>query len=127
MAQLSSDIMAYSPTQKLLRKQGVGARQVAVQNKFVKRWAVWIILLTVLALFYVWSRVKVVEMGYELSGLNSSVAELSKQIGALEADIARLKSPKRLEEVAKTELGMQTPTAEQTVLVQSQKAGPEDN
>jgi cell division protein FtsL len=59
--------------------------------------------------------------------LNSSVAELSKQIGALEADIARLKSPKRLEEVAKTELGMQTPTAEQTVLVQSQKAGPEDN
>jgi len=102
----------------MLRKQGVGARQAAVQNRFVKRWAVWIILLTVLALFYVWSRVRVVELGYELSSLEQNAQELAKQIAAVEADIAKLKSPKRLEAVAKGELGMQVPTAEQTVLVQ---------
>lgn len=117
MSQLSSDSLGYLHTQKLLRKQGVGARSVAVQNKFVRKWAVWLILITILALFYVWSRVQVVQLGYELTAMKHDAQELSKQVSNLEMEIAQLKSPKRLEEMAKQKLGMTPPSGEQVVLI----------
>ncbi len=106
---------------KLLRSQGVGARSAAVQQKFVKKWAVWLIFATVLALFYVWSRVQVVSLGYELTTLKLQAEELGKQISSLELEMAKMKSPKRLEEIARNELFMQAPTAEQIVLIRPEE------
>lgn len=117
MAHTGSEYIAYTPTQRLLQKQGVGRRSIQVQNKFLKRWAVWIACATLLALFYVWSRVQVVQIGYDVSKIKGEAQELQKQVSMLEMDLARLKSPARLEEVAKKELNMQHPAAEQIVLV----------
>ncbi len=105
------------PAQRLLQKQGVGARSEAVQKKFIKKWAVWFIMATVLGLFYVWSRVQVVHLGYDVSKLRTESETLNKQVSNLELEIARLKSPARLEDVAKNMLNMKVPSAEQTVLV----------
>lgn len=117
MAQISSDSMNFIPAQRFLQKQGFGTRSAAVQGKFVRKWAIWLLLVTVLALFYVWSRVQVVQIGYELTTLKRKTGELSKQISNLEMEIAQLKSPRRLEEFAKRELNMQSPVAEQIVIV----------
>lgn len=118
MAQMNSDLMTFMPAQqRFLQKQGLGARSAAVQKRFVKKWALWVVLVTLLALFYVWSRVQVIQLGYELNTLKRQNEDIGKQISNLELDIAKLKSPKRLEEVARKELGMQPPAAEQIVLV----------
>lgn len=107
----------YMQSQRLLKNQGVGAKTAHVQSKFIRRWAVWLIAVTMLALFYVWSRIQVVQYGYENATLTRQSDELSKQISSLEIEIAKLKSPARLEDVAKKELGMRPPSAEQTVIV----------
>ena len=117
MAQISADTFSYVQSQKLLNKQGFCKRSADVQKKFVKRWAVWLIFATILALFYVWSRVQMVQLGYELTTLQRQSDDLNKQISNLELEIAKLKSPKRLEEFAKAELNMHAPLAEQIVLV----------
>ncbi len=107
----------YMPTQRLLQSQGVGARSEAVQKKFIKKWAVWFIIATVLGLFYVWSRVQVVRLGYDVSKLKAEAETLNKQASNLELEIARLKSPARLEDVAKNMVKMKVPSAEQIILV----------
>jgi cell division protein FtsB len=117
MPQFTNDITYYSPAQRLIRNQGVGARSVAVQNKFVKRIAVWALCATLIALFYVWIRVQVLHEGYALDALRREAGELSKIMAGLEADIAKMKSPEKLEEIAKNRLYMAAPTAEQIVLV----------
>jgi len=95
----------------------VGARSVAVQNKFVKRLILWVVFVTVMALFYVWIRVQVLHEGYAIELLRGEASELSKKLSGIEADIARLKAPDRLEEVARNKLNMSAPTAEQIVFV----------
>lgn len=117
MAQISTSFTFHAPSQKLLRKQGVGARSVAVQNKFVKKVTLWIMIATALALFYIWIRVQVLHEGYELDVIRRESAELSKMAASLEVDIAKLKSPERLEDIAKNSLHMAAPTAEQIVFV----------
>ncbi len=114
---MSTDYINYSVAQRMLQKQGVGAKATAVQNKFVKRWVFWLLFITALALFYVWSRVQVVQLGYEISALQRTNDELSKQVSMLEVEIANLKSPARLENIAKTKLFMQPPASDQIVLI----------
>ena len=120
MAQFTTDITCYSQVQRLVNRQGVGARSVAVQNKFVKRLIVWVFFVTAMALFYVWIRVQVLHEGYMIEQLRQDVLELSKTAGSIEADIAKLKSPSRLEDIAKKQLNMSAPTAEQIVLVREE-------
>ena len=103
--------------QKLLQNQGMGARSAAVQGKFVRRWVGWLLFITFLALFYVWTRVQVVQLGYEITMLKREAEGILKQVSGLKLEIAKLKSPKRLEEVARQNLRMQPPSAEQIVLV----------
>ncbi len=121
MAQISSDYVAFAPANRLLQKQGMGSRTSKVQFKFLGRWAIWILIITVLALFYVWSRVQVVQLGYEISKMQADESDLAKQASSLEVELAKLKSPARLEEIAKKELGLQHPTAAQTVLVKPEE------
>ncbi|PIR17656.1 MAG: cell division protein FtsL [Deltaproteobacteria bacterium CG11_big_fil_rev_8_21_14_0_20_49_13] len=121
MAQISADTFSYAQSQKLLNRQGFGKRSAAVQQKFVKRWAVWLIFATIMALFYVWSRVQMVQLGYEVTTLKSQTNELNKQISNLDVEIAKLKSPKRLKEIAETELNMHAPVAEQIVIIKPEE------
>lgn len=107
----------YSPAQNILHSQGLGARSTQVRNKFLRKWAVWLILVTGLLLFYVWSRVRLVQVGYEVTELERKTQALSKEAQGLELEIAGLKSPKRLKEIAEKRLNMRPPTAEQIILV----------
>ena len=117
MAQISYDTIGGLAVQRLIQRQGVSSRSRAVQNKFVKKWAAWILMGTVVALFYVWSRVKVVEFGYELTAMQRNAGELAKQVSTLEAEVAGLKSPRRLEEAA-GRMGLSPPKGKQVVLVE---------
>ena len=63
--------------------------------------AVVMALLSLVGIAHVTSRVLVVNMGYELSGLQSRLTELERQNSELSVELTTLKSPVRLESWAK--------------------------
>lgn len=121
MTQYTSEYVDYAPNQRALQKQGVCSKAAAVQNKFVRKWAVWLGLATLLALFYVWARVQIVQLGYEITALRSELEGMSKQASMLEIEIAKMKAPERLEGFAKTRLGMRPPSVDQIIFVKPEE------
>jgi len=67
------------------------------------------------ALFHVWSRHMATELGYEISERQSEKEQLISDNKSLRLEISTLKSSKRLEIIAKNELGLQTPRSDQVV------------
>jgi hypothetical protein len=51
-------------------------------------------------LFYVRTRMQLVQIGYEISGLETKNRDLRKRVGELELEIASLQSPSELEKKA---------------------------
>lgn len=106
-----------APLSKMLRGQGVGAKAQAVRNKLIKKVVILLLVVTVSALFCVWSRVRIVQMGYEVSVLQKEANELSKKVSYLELEVERLKSLGRLQKVAAEILNMHSPSSEEIVFV----------
>jgi cell division protein FtsL len=74
-------------------------------------------LLTMVALFHVWSRVKVVDLNLQLSAATHSLKEMQQEKNRLRLEVASLKNPARIETLAKGELGMALPTDQQVIVV----------
>lgn len=60
----------------------------------------------VVILFYVWQHIQVVRLGYQVESLMGERAGLLRQQKELRVDVARLKSLRRVEEMARRELGL---------------------
>lgn len=82
-------------------------------------------LLSASTLFYVWSRTQRVEQGYAMSELSREIKELKVERERLKSTAASLRSPERIESIAKQELGMQFPVQEQIKNVEYEKEGEE--
>ena len=68
-------------------------------------------------IFYTWSRIEVVKIGYEIFGANSEMRRLDQENKELILEIATLKSPKRIERIAREELKLLPPKDEQTIIL----------
>ncbi len=68
-------------------------------------------------LFYVWVRIQVIELGYEISKAVKEEGLLLETNRKLRLEIAELKSYGRIEKIAVEQLGMSKPTAEQVVVI----------
>lgn len=69
------------------------------------------------SLFYVWSRIQVIQLGYEISNAlkeERTVAEANKK---LRLEIATLKSYARIEKFAAEELSMSKPKPDQVIVI----------
>ena len=69
------------------------------------------------ALFYVWQHVHVVRQGYALERLRETHARLVQENKALKLEAGQLRSLRRVEEIARRELGMVTPKPGQVVIL----------
>lgn len=78
---------------------------------------VFIAVLFVLSLFFVWTRIRVINLEYDISSLEEQVRIAQHQSRQLRLEAASLRSPARIEQVAKQQLGLQLPTPEQIVTV----------
>jgi cell division protein FtsL len=76
-----------------------------------------LILLTLLSLFHVWSRVKVVDLNLEITDANRLLKELHQEKNTLKLEVASLKHPARIEALAKGELEMALPSDQQVIIV----------
>jgi cell division protein FtsL len=104
----------------MLRGQGVSAKSAAERTRLIKKIVILLLVVMVSVLFCVWSRVRVVQMGYEISGLQKEEVELSKKMNHLKLEVERLKSPARLQKVASKILKMHQPTSEDIVFVKKE-------
>jgi cell division protein FtsL len=68
-------------------------------------------------LAHAWVRTRVTERGYQLSRLSAEYRDLVREHEALQIRAAELKSPQRIEELARTRLGMGPPGERVVVLV----------
>lgn len=73
--------------------------------------ALAIALLAAVGVVHVTSRVLVVRVGYELSKLDQEATALTRDNDRLKLELATLKSPTRLESIARSQLGMAPPAA----------------
>lgn len=70
------------------------------------------------ALFYVWTNVTTVRLGYELSEAAKAHRELLEENRGLRVEVAALKAPDRLARLAKLHHGLAPPQSEQVVEVE---------
>jgi cell division protein FtsL len=75
------------------------------------------VLLTLVSVFHVWSRVEVIDLNLKISKAQRQYKESLQENKALRVEVASLKTPARIEALAKGELGMALPTDQQVVLV----------
>jgi cell division protein FtsL len=72
----------------------------------------------VVILFYVWQHVQVVRLGYEVEYLGGGRAALVQQQKELRLEVARLMSLRRVEEIARGQLGLTSPKSGQVIVLE---------
>jgi cell division protein FtsL len=77
----------------------------------------FIALLLSVSLFFVWSRVQVTSLEYDMSQLQSTLRDLRQETSNLRLEAASLRSPERIERVARQELHLRLPSADQVITV----------
>ena len=77
----------------------------------------FMVLLTVVSVFHVWSRVKVVDLTLQINEMQRELKEQQQEQGRLKLEAASLKAPTRIEALAKGELRMILPTEQQVVVI----------
>lgn len=80
-------------------------------------WIVMMFIFIVELLFYTWCRVQNVQHGYELSREAHNQKQLIAYQNNLKIELARLKSPERIAQIAKQQLGLIMPTTDKTILI----------
>ena len=68
-------------------------------------------------LFYVWSRMQVVQIGYDIASLEKTNKELKKRKRELMLELASLESPEVLERKARDKAGLVFPSIDKVVHV----------
>ena len=69
------------------------------------------------SLFYVWSRIQVIQLGYEISNALKEEKTFSLDNQKLRLEIATLKSYARIERIATEELKMTKPRPDQVIVI----------
>lgn len=78
---------------------------------------VCMVLITFVSIFHVWSRFRLVELNLQVSDASRKLKNLEQEQRQLQLEVASLKTPARIETIAKRELGMVVPGEEQIILV----------
>ena len=67
--------------------------------------------------FFGWCRVQYVRIKYEITEQTTRIRKLSAMQDNLKIELMRLKSPQRIAKIAREQLGLVTPTPQQTVII----------
>lgn len=85
-------------------------------RRLLKGWSLGIFVFLFFALFHVWVRVQVVEVGYQIRELSTRHEELRREQHNLRLERTTLRSPVRLEAVAQ-QLGLRRPPQKEVMLL----------
>lgn len=86
-----------------------------VRSRLVRRMVLLGVVLVALCMTQVWLQLQVVRIGYELQAAQQMSQRLDQEHRELQAELAMLRDPKALAEVARTRLGLVDPQRGQVV------------
>ncbi len=78
---------------------------------------IFMILLTVVSIFHVWSRFRLIELNLQIGDAGRQMKELEQEQRRLRLEAESLRTPARIEAIAKKDLGMTIPQNNQVVMV----------
>ena len=90
---------------------------IPLQAPRLLRVFVFLALLLTVSLFFVWSRLQLVNLQYGISKEESRLREAHRQVRGLRLQAATLRHPGRIEDVATKQLALRNPTPEQVVYI----------
>jgi cell division protein FtsL len=103
---------------KVAAPRPFGGTQLATNRLDVFRFLmICMVLLTVVSVFHVWSRFKLVDLNLQISETSRLLKEAEQEQKRLNLEVASLRTPARIETIAKNELGMALPSEQQVILV----------
>ena len=101
-----------------VRRQPIARKTAAASRRYLRQALSLLAVCVLLALLYVWTRVQVIQLGYEVSRVRKETTELMQQRDMLESEVAQQKAPERLSKVAAEKFGMRLPNGDEVVIVQ---------
>lgn len=105
------------PMTRAVRRQPIARKRAAAGRRYIRQALSLAAVILIVALFLVWARIQVIQLGYEVSRIRKDTRDLSEQRDLLEAEVASLKSPKRLSEIASEQFGMRLPMGDEVVVL----------
>lgn len=75
------------------------------------------VLFTIVSIFHVWSRFRLVELNLQIGEASRQMKELEQEQKRLKLEVESLRTPARIETIAKRDLGMTAPQEHQVVVV----------
>ncbi|MDD2270890.1 MAG: cell division protein FtsL [Desulfuromonadaceae bacterium] len=103
---------------KVAAPQALGGVYVAPHRiDLFKYLMICMIVFTVVSVFHVWSRFKIVDLNLKMSEISRQLNEADQEQKGLTLEAASLKAPARIEAIAKNDLGMALPTEQQIIHV----------
>ena len=78
---------------------------------------VFLVAIILTLLFFLWSRLETVKLGYEISRENKKTIELLDENKSLRLQVVNLKSPERIERLARERIGLVYPRERQIVVI----------
>jgi cell division protein FtsL len=100
-----------------IRRHGRLGAEALKKKKRLREMAVVLSILVAVSLFYVWTRVAVVQTGYRLHDLAKQYEELEQEYRSLKLELVTQKSPENLGSQAQHMLGLTQPQPHQVVLL----------
>jgi cell division protein FtsL len=92
-------------------------KPVAVKLNLLLLFTLLMVFLIGGSLFHVWSRIQVIQLGYEISNTLKAGRTLAEENKKLRLEIATLKPYGRIEKIAVEELGMTKPRPDQVIVI----------
>jgi cell division protein FtsL len=108
---------------KTMSNKVAAPRQLDAIDVYARKWDLFphlmvvMVLLTLVSIFHVWSRAKTIDLNLQLAELNGQFKEAQQKQNRLKLEVTSLKTPARVEALAKGELGMTLPTDQQVVTI----------
>jgi cell division protein FtsL len=96
------------------------ARKNRKSERVSRLTGVWVLLLAAFMaelLFYTWCRVQYIRTGYELAEQTQRSQRQVALQNQLKIELAHLKNPKRIADIARRRLGLSMPSAGQTIVL----------
>lgn len=105
------------PAFSAVRHQPVADKPAAVRRRHIRHVSLLVAVGVIFALLFVWIRIQVIQLGYEVSRIRKETRDLREQKSRLEAEVESLKDPSRLAAIAQERFGMRLPQSDEIVIV----------
>ncbi|MBN1282183.1 MAG: cell division protein FtsL [Proteobacteria bacterium] len=105
------------PMMSSVRGQPIADKAAVASRRYLRQVFSLLAVVMLVALLFVWTRIQVIQLGYEVSRIRSEVTELGRQRDMLQAEIGELRAPDRLSRIASERFGMRLPMGDEVVLL----------